>query len=705
MTESSFRQLLLRFAFVPIVSLCGFLVILGLQLREVAMRRLEGAQATTVLLQAYRLQNDVIDEETGVRGYLAAKDPAFLQPYHEASIRLNDELASLQSAAAYDPALTPKISAITENLNRLEALNLLLLKSDTPPYSDALMLEQKQTMDALRIDFNKLISQQDKIRESQRFEITRLLRQLPYFGIGGGILVAGLLIWHGIHLFRELTEAFRKQIKHTEVQRDAFQTTLQSIGDGVLVCDSATNLTLINPTAAQLTGWPPEEAIGRPLDEVFRIIHEYTRLAIESPAATVKRLGAAVGLENRTLLIRRDGTELPIDDSGAPIRAADGSLSGVVLVFRSVAESRRTADLLRQSQERLQSIYNTSLEYIGVLSPEGMLLDCNMASLQFAGNSRDELVGKHFWDCPWFIYTEGMPDFIRASVQRGAAGVPTRTEMTLTRPTGENVQFDFSLTPVVDTEGNVIYLVPEARDISDLKKAQGALMQSEKLAAVGRLASSIAHEINNPLESVTNLLYLARRHSPSPEVDKFLMAADQELRRVSVIANQTLRFHRQASNPLPIEPSELFSTVLSIYEGRLRNSGIKVENGHHTNEPVVCFAGDVRQVLNNLVGNAIDAMKEGGRLFIRSRTSTDWPTGRKGIVLTVGDNGSGISPNDLNRIFEPFFTTKGIGGTGLGLWVSKEVVERHDGSLRVRSSQIIGRSGTVFRLFLPFTNP
>ena len=139
-------------------------------------------------------------------------------------------------------------------------------------------------------------------------------------------------------------------------------------------------------------------------------------------------------------------------------------------------------------------------------------------------------------------------------------------------------------------------------------------------------------------------------------------------------------------------------------EGRLHNANISVEIEHCTQEPIVCFAGDVRQVLNNLVANGIDAMsKGGGRLLIRSYLSTDWPTNRKGIVFTVADTGSGISLKDLRRIFEPLFTTKDIGGTGLGLWVSKDVVSRHHGTLRVRSRDAFNMSGTVFRFFLPFS--
>ena len=229
-----------------------------------------------------------------------------------------------------------------------------------------------------------------------------------------------------------------------------------------------------------------------------------------------------------------------------------------------------------------------------------------------------------------------------------------------------------------------------------------ALIQSEKLAAVGRLASSIAHEINNPLEAVTNLLYLARQNTVVPQVQEWLAQADLELRRVSAITGHTLRFHRQSSLPEAVSCVSLFSATLNLYQAKLNNYGIAVEKRKRANEQIRCFEGDVRQVLSNLFTNAIDAMPTGGRLLIRSREGTEWRTGKRGIVLTVADNGTGISDEDKPHLFEAFFTTKGIGGAGLGLWVSKQIVERHQGKILIRSSQRTHRSGTVVALFLPF---
>jgi PAS domain S-box-containing protein len=252
-------------------------------------------------------------------------------------------------------------------------------------------------------------------------------------------------------------------------------------------------------------------------------------------------------------------------------------------------------------------------------------------------------------------------------------------------------------------DGSPAQILGTIRDTTRIKKSEEALRTAEKLSVVGRLAASIAHEINNPLESVTNLLFLARQYALVPIVQEYLDIAERELRRASVITNQTLRFYRQTTSPKESNCEDLFEDVLSIHQGRLVNSRIEVQKRMRATQPLICFDGEIRQVLNNLVGNAIDAMHPGGGLLlVRSRESTHWPSGARGLTLTVADTGTGMSSEVMQRIFEPFFTTKGINGTGLGLWVSEDIVKRHRGELRVRSRQQESGSGTVFALFLPF---
>ena len=281
------------------------------------------------------------------------------------------------------------------------------------------------------------------------------------------------------------------------------------------------------------------------------------------------------------------------------------------------------------------------------------------------------------------------------TVERWTKGIAGRFEAEY----GDPLNLTVGLEVYPSAQGIVTF----SRDITKLKHATAAVLQNEKLAAVGRLASSIAHEINNPLESVTNLLYIARGTDDPAEIRQYLDTADRELRRVAAITSQTLRFHRQSTRPTAIRFSELIEETLPLYQARLINSRIQVERRSQETQPVVCFTGEIRQVLSNLIANAIDAMPSmGGRLQLRSRDATNWKTGQQGLRLTIADTGSGMPLGVRRKIFEAFFSTKGIGGTGLGLWISKEIVDRHHGTLCVRSSDSESSHGTVFTIFLPF---
>ncbi len=263
-----------------------------------------------------------------------------------------------------------------------------------------------------------------------------------------------------------------------------------------------------------------------------------------------------------------------------------------------------------------------------------------------------------------------------------------------------------SVYPIRTTTQQVRWSGIIVRDVSERARAEEALRRTEKLAATGRLAASIAHEINNPLEAITNLLYLLHNFAGLSEPAlHYVTMAEHEARRISEIAQQTLRFYRQSTLPIRANIGELVNSVLDLYRGRLNTLNVEVERRFRSNSDLLCFEGEIRQVIASLVGNAVDAIPNtGGRLIVRVRPSRCWnATGAPGVRLTVADTGSGMSPAVRNRIFEAFFTTKEATGTGLGLWVSLEIIVKHHGLVRVRSRPASpGRpSGTVFQVFLP----
>jgi two-component system, sporulation sensor kinase E len=234
------------------------------------------------------------------------------------------------------------------------------------------------------------------------------------------------------------------------------------------------------------------------------------------------------------------------------------------------------------------------------------------------------------------------------------------------------------------------------------KQTEFAIRQSEKLDALARLANSIAHEVNNPLEAVTNLLFLSQMADDLSVVKEYLKDADRELRRVAMTASQTLRFHKQSISPFPVTCEELIARTLSLFEGRLSATALEVEKRMRTKRAVQCLDGDVRQALSNFVGNAIDALRpKGGRLLLRGREGTEWASGKTGLVITIADTGPGIAPEVMSNLFKPFVTTKGENRNGLGLWVSRNIIARQHGRITIKSSRNPNYHGTVVTLFLP----
>jgi signal transduction histidine kinase/DNA-binding response OmpR family regulator len=240
------------------------------------------------------------------------------------------------------------------------------------------------------------------------------------------------------------------------------------------------------------------------------------------------------------------------------------------------------------------------------------------------------------------------------------------------------------------------------QDITARKRAEQGLIRTEKLAATGRLAATIAHEINNPLEAMTNIVYLLGQSIADPGARAYVEMLDKQLQTISHITSQTLKFHRENGRPTEFRLSDLIGEILDFFEAKARRHGVRLVPRLQTQAKIVGFCGEIRQVISNLLLNAIEATPPEGHVAIHLAEATDWRGGEKrGYRVSVADSGSGIDAQHRLRIFEPFFTTKGDKGTGLGLWVTLGIVDRAGGSIRVWSTQRPGRSGTCFSVFLP----
>ena len=392
---------------------------------------------------------------------------------------------------------------------------------------------------------------------------------------------------------------------------------------------------------------------------------------------------------------RKDGTRFWVFVASKRLSEDEGIAFVLdVTANKQADEDRRQAqEQMERNDLQLQTITDSLPALIAYVDPELCYLRVNRAYATYFNSTPEAMVGRRMEDVLGPAYPE-----IHAHIERALQGDAQHFEVTISAAFGERQMLAQHI-PDMGIDGVVRGVVIQSHDMTERKQTEQMLRTAEKLAAVGRLAASMAHEINNPLESVTNLLYLARQSDSRATTAAYLEQAELELRRVAAITNQTLRFHKQSTRPLPVNAGELFASVLGVYGLRLSNAAVEVRQRVRATEPVLCFDGEIRQVLSNLLSNSLDAMAgRPARMELRACYATDWPTGRRGVRLTLADTGTGMSPAVLARVWEPFFTTKEIGGTGLGLWISRDIAERHAGTLRVRSRE---GAGSVFALWLP----
>ena len=323
----------------------------------------------------------------------------------------------------------------------------------------------------------------------------------------------------------------------------------------------------------------------------------------------------------------------------------------------------------------------------------GTITSWNAAAERLFGYTSEEIVGKSVLTLiPKHLHHEEPEILARLRANLKIDHYETQR----VAKSGEVIEVSLTISPIRDGAGKVVGASKIARDISERKKAQRALIDSEKLAATARMAATIAHEINNPLESVTNLAYLlATDNSLSETAHKYAEMLLAEVSRASDIARQTLSFHRDNSTPGAVKVSELVRNMIEIHSPRLDKRRVKVVASLDYEARVWGLSSEFRQVLMNLLLNATDAVDDDGEIHIRVGI-----VGQK-VHLLVCDNGCGIPKQYQRRVFDPFFTTKNSKGNGLGLWVSKGIVEKHHGKIRLRSRMEGARHGTVFQVILP----
>jgi PAS domain S-box-containing protein len=592
-----FKRTLRQVLLLPIVACLLLACILVWQIR--------GANSTVGLIEqadqrialATLIEKLVVDEETGLRGYQTTSDPRFLQPYHDADAPMQQAIVELQSTVKPEQKqLLDQFIQQHRTWHQAFAEPLIATIAAGGHATDVdLNLQGTALMNSMRDSIKAIVSAAEQSRKNRIAQWRRQTRRLLFLLIGLALAI-GLLIgvFTRVRLesayasFRYQLDLQRKRTEELFESEQHLRTTLASIGDGVIACDTQGHVQMMNLVAQELTGWTESESRNLPLDQVFHIVDEITRQPVENPVVKVQRQQSIVAIPNHTTLIRKDGAELSVDDSAAPIRNAAGQITGIVMVFRDI-----TVEL----------------------------------------------------------------------------------------------------------------------------KTRAALLANEKLAVAGRLAATIAHEIHNPLDSVSNLLYLLQHEPKEEESKQFLQMAHTELARVTQISRAMLSLYRESSTPVRVNLKEMLDDLLLLMQRRFQILGVTVSADLPPQIAVEGFPAELRQVFTNLIANAAEAAGEGGRVLVRilpqpaGATSSQTPssqTMQDGAIVEITDNGPGIPPEIRPQLFQPFFTTKGERGTGLGLWVSQGIIRKHSGSIDLDSRIEGPEHGVTARVFLaskPVINP
>ena len=369
------------------------------------------------------------------------------------------------------------------------------------------------------------------------------------------------------------------------------------------------------------------------------------------------------------------------------------------------AEEERT----RQLQESRES-YQITLKSLGdaVVSTDasGNLSFINPAAEKLTGWDYHAALGRPLSEVLRIIDQRTRTEFEDpvALVRRSRTVLSVSGHVALRSRSGQEYPLDLTGSPILNDQNQLVGVVVVFRDITHRLQTEQTLRSNERLALAGRLSATIAHEIRNPLDTVSNLIYLLRHEqSPSNLTSQYLELAGDELARIAQITGQLLTFHREAQVPVEVNLAEVLQSVLILFAPQIRKGHVGVEQRFEAVPPVRGFPGELRQVFSNLVGNALDAMPNGGKLILHVRESSlASDVERRGVRVTILDTGAGIPAGVRKNLFAPFFTTKGEKGTGLGLWVSRGLIEKHEGTIHLASRMRAGKSGTAFSVFLPF---
>jgi nitrogen fixation negative regulator NifL len=508
-------------------------------------------------------------------------------------------------------------------------------------------------------------------------------------------------------------DATLNRAESTEEQFRLHAAALEAAANAIVITDWQGKITWANAAFTKLTGYSIEEVLGRS-PKIFKS-GKHDREFYEEMWRTL--LSGAVWAGE--IINRKKNGSLYVEETTiTPVRASDGAISHFIAVKEDVTRRKRAEESLRRVKEaneagwaELDAIVRSLNEGLIVADLTGNIMRANPAALKLHGFATEEEASK-----PLTYYADEFEiaelngrtlPFEEWPLPRALRGeVFSDVELQVRRrDQAKWLVLSYSGAPVYDPNGNLIRAIITVRDVTEIKRSESALrdserqlLRAEKLASAGRMAATIAHEINNPLAAVVNAVFLARTAEGLPEQARFaLELAEQELARVTHITKQTLGFYNEPTEPSTVSLAQVVDEVLDLYTQKIKNKNITVRR-KCSDVMAYTVEGEFRQIVSNLITNSIDAVSSDGVLSVRVLGPCHLGGSRRMVQVTVADNGEGVTPENLKRVFEPFFTTKPEFGTGLGLWVTGELVRKHAGRIRIHSRTGMG---TVVTLWLP----
>jgi PAS domain S-box-containing protein len=661
------------------------------------------------------------EAESTQRRYLIVGDTVALASYREAVATLDERVDHLARLTRDNPSQQASVAELrtylTARIGHLEH-GIAVRQSDGFAAAQEFIGSGlgRGEMEGVRKVIGAMTQREHDLLEIRAAASARSYRSAVSAGVGAGLLTLASFVGFLLVLRAHLA-ARDAATRAVAEQRERLRTTLASIGDAVIATDTQRNVTLMNAVAESLTGWKCEEAMGMPLDTVFHIVNETTRQPVEHPAERALREGMIVGLANHTLLIARDGSERAIDDSAAPIRCAEGEIVGCVLVFRDITERRDAANrehrLYREARAataQFRAFFDQGALFAGIVRPDGTVVETNRLALEAGGYTKEQVEDKPFWECPWWSPSPPLQARIKAAVLHAAGGEAFRAEMPYFVADGSQRMADIAISPILDDDGQVLFLAPIGTDITERKRLEQALRQlaadlSEANHRKDTFLALLAHELRNPLAPILSGLALirsAKRDGPPLEVTVEMM--ERQIGHLVRLVDDLLDVSRISRGKTELR-KEIVDLKGIVHQAIEANRACLEEMGHTLvvtipDATIFLECDPVRlvQITDNLLNNACKYMAPNGRIELGVERNGDY------AIVRVRDYGVGIEREDLTRIFDMFTQLdstleRSQSGLGIGLTLVKNLVEMHGGTIEARSDGL--GYGSEFAVRLP----